>query len=225
MRIFKGDDNMGIVCGKGINDMPYGWTKANDKNQKIYQTWHSMLVRCYDEKYQERKPTYKWCSVCQRWLLLSNFIEDLHKIDGYNEMKFLNGELQLDKDIKSNGNNKEYSLENCMFVSKSENTKQMLKTRDNNYLQGENNPFYGKIGENNPHSVQIAQYDKKGNLITIWNGSYEIQREMGIKNQNIIACCKWYACGEDLNEWHKIRKGSPNKSAGGFIWKYLEEEK
>ena len=78
-------------------------------------------------------------------------------------------------------------------------------------------------GENHPRSVKIAQYDKKGNLITIWNcGSCGIQRETGIKHGDIIACCKWYACGEDLNEWHKIRKGNPNKSAGGFIWKYIQ---
>ena len=216
---------MGVVCCKGINDMTYGWTRSNEKNQRIYQTWHSMLVRCYDEKYQERKSTYKGCSVCQRWLLLSNFVEDVTKIEGYDEEKFLNGELQLDKDVKSIGVNKEYSLENCMLISNIENIKQSNKTMDYTFMQGENNPFYGIIGENHPRSIKISQYDKKGDLIKIWNASYEIQRELGIKHQNIIACCKWYECGENLEEWHKIRKGHPNKSAGGFIWKYYEEEK
>lgn len=217
---------MGVVCGKGINNMPYGWAaQENEWNKKVYRTWHSMIVRCYDEKYHERQPTYKGCYVCKRWLFLSNFVDDLYKIDGYDEEKFLKGELCLDKDIKSNGKNKEYSLENCLWVSKSENTKQANKTRDNGYLQGENHPMYSRTGENNPKwnkGFKIAQYDKKGYLIKIWNGSYEIEREMMIAHNAIIACCKWYECGENLEEWHKIRKGHPIKSAGGFIWKYYE---
>jgi hypothetical protein len=30
---------------------------------KIYDTWCGMLERCYSEKEQERRPTYKGCSV------------------------------------------------------------------------------------------------------------------------------------------------------------------
>lgn len=29
--------------------------KENGKTTKCYETWHSMLRRCYDEKYQEKK--------------------------------------------------------------------------------------------------------------------------------------------------------------------------
>lgn len=117
---------------------------------------------------------------------------------------------------------------------KSEETKQkMSKARKGKYC-GENNPMYGKhhsektkqlmSGKNNPRSIKIKQEDKKGNLIKIWNSSCEAERETGIEHRNIIACCKWYACGESLEEWHKIRKSSPNKSAGGFIWKYYTED-
>ena len=184
-----------------------------------------------DEKYHKKYPTYKNCTVCRRWLLLSNFVDDFKLISGYDKEKFMNGELELDKDIKSNGASKEYSLENCTLISKSENIRQATKTRNNDYLQGENNHNYGKNFSKETRrkmseakSIKIAQYDKQGNIIKIWCGSREIQRELGINQGDIIACCKWYACGEDLGEWHKIRKGYPNKTAGGFIFKYAIEE-
>lgn len=201
---------------KGINNMPKNWTVENEWNKKVYKKWKSMLERCYSEKVHKREPTYIDCSVCDRWLLLSNFVEDVTKIDGYDEEEFLSGKLCLDKDIKSNGKNKEYSLENCVFVNKRENSKQMLKTRDNNYLQGKNHPMY--------KGTKIIQYDKQGNLIKVWNDLCSIEHELRIDRSHIISCCKWYDCREDLNEWHKIKKGYPNKSAGGFVWKYYKGE-
>ena len=200
-----------MVYDKGNNDMSYGWTRANEKNCRIYETWTNMLARCYSEKYHERFPTYVECSVCKRWLLLSNFVEDLKNIDGYDETKFLNGDISLDKDIKSNGENKEYSLENCMWVSIAENARQAMKTR--NYLQG----------ENNPRSIKIVQYDKQGNLIKIWGSSHEIERLTGINCGRVIYCCKWYECGENKEKWYETHKNHPYKSAGGFIWKYYKE--
>ena len=207
-----------MVCGHGINDMPRGWISKSKWNYKIYRTWQSMLTRCYSEKLHNRYTTYIGCSVCKRWLYLSNFIEDFPKINGYNKELFLNGELELDKDILSNGQNKEYSLNNCILVNHSENTKQAMRTRDYSNMKGENNPLWNK-------GVKIAQYNKETNeLIKIWNGSREIERELKIAQSNIVACCKWYACGENLEEWHKIRKGNPYKSVGGYIWKYYIEE-
>ena len=207
-----------MVCGHGINDMERGWRLENEWNNRVYEKWQSMIKRCYSEKVHEKRHTYKNCVVCQRWLLLSNFVEDFKLIDGYNDEKFLNGELELDKDIKSNGQNKEYCLENCILISKSENSKQATKTRDNSYL-------YSRTGENNPCSIKIAQYDKKTNeLIKIWNSAHEIERKLNINNGSIIKCCKWFECGEDLKEWYKTHKNHPLKTAGGYIWKYYIEE-
>ena len=196
-----------MVSGHGINDMQRGWRTENEINHKVYQTWSHMLERCYSEKRHKRQPTYKNCTVCKRWLLLSSFAEDFSKIDGYEEEKFLNGELCLDKDIKSNGINKEYSLKNCMWVSNAENVKQAIKTRDNSYS-----------------SIKIVQYDKQGNLIKIWNSSMDIQRELNINNGNIITCCKFWKMNCNKEEWFKICKNRPQKTAGGYIWKYYKEE-
>lgn len=202
-----------MIYNKGVNDMPRGWRLENNKNHKVYQVWHNMLVRCYSEKVHEKQPTYKDCIVCKRWLLLSNFIEDYKLIDGYNEEKFLEGKLCLDKDIKSNGINKEYSLENCMWVTKEENSRQATKTRNNSYLQS----------ENNLRSVKIAQYDKQEKLIRIWNCGHDIQRELGINQSSVSTCCLFWEMNCSKEEWFKTHKDYPHKSAGGYIWKYYEK--
>ena len=219
---------MGTVYNNGINNMPRGWTKENEWNKRVYKTWCNMLERCYDEKYQEIHPTYIGCTVCDRWLLLSNFVEDITKIDGYELwLTNPNKRISLDKDIKSNGENKEYCLEECMLVFAEENTKQANKTRDNSYLQnrtGENHPLYGKhhseeakkkmsenhadfSGKNNPAAKKVAQCDKQGNIIKIWDYAKQVEEELGIKRSNICKCCK-----------------GKLKSAGGFVWKYAEEK-
>ena len=219
-----------MVQGHGVNDMPKNWRIENENNHKIYETWRSMLCRCYSEKYHKRCPTYIGCSVCSKWLKLSGFVEDVKLIDGYNEEKFIKGEICLDKDIKSNGVNKEYSLENCLWTSMAENIRQAVKTRDNNYLQkqtGENNPMYGKTGENHPmygNGKTIAQYDKQGNLIKIWNCISDVQRELGIDHGHIVACCKFWEINCNKEEWFKTHKAYPHKSCGGFVFKYYKED-
>lgn len=208
-----------MVCGRGINDMPRGWIVENEWNKRVYRKWTSMLQRCYNKNFHKTKygKTYIGCTVCERWLTLSNFVEDVPKIDGYDEERFINGELELDKDINSNGKNKCYIAEECTFVTRLDNQRQANKDRDNGYLherQGENNPMYGKpgtmkgkFGSENPTSKRVAQYDKQTyELIKIWGGIREVERELGIDSGSISKCCK-----------------GKRKSAGGFIWKYVEE--
>ena len=217
---------MSIVHNKGINDMKRGWTRKSKWNNKVYNLWVGKLRVVYDEKFHEKEPTYINSSICLEWHWLSKFVEDIKKIDGYDEEKFLNGELELDKDIKSNGGNKEYCLENCKFIDKITNVKQASKTRNNDYLQGKNNHMYGKKhseetiqkisntkkgkygGRNNPNygkGKKIIQYDLEGNFIKIWNNANQAGKELNICVGNISKCCK--------NKY---------KSAGGYIWRYYK---
>lgn len=115
-------------------------------------------------------------------------------------------------------------------------TKQKMSEAAKGKYCGKDNPMYGqhhsdearqKISEARKGKnvgSKIAQYDEKGNLIKIWNYAKQIEKEMKIKATSVTACCRWYDCGEDLEEWHKIRKGNPVKSAKGFIWKYYKNE-
>ena len=199
----------GIVYEHGINDTPYGWSKENKWNYMLYTKWQGMLERVYSEKCHEKQPTYINSTLQLEWHWLSKFAEDFVKLDGYDEEKFLNGELELDKDIKSNGKNKEYSLENCMLISKSENTRQAVSTRNNNYMIGENNWMYGKgylrWGENSGRFKKIVQLDLDMNLIETFNGTGEINRKYNYCPSSIHKCCK----GEI-------------ETSKGYIWMYKD---
>ena len=79
-----------------------------------YNKWMNMLKRCFDNKYKEKRPTYKDTACCERWLYFANFLEDFEILKqeySWNE----NEKLNLDKDILHKGN-KLYSLENCVLV-------------------------------------------------------------------------------------------------------------
>ena len=79
-----------------------------------YNKWMNMLKRCFDNKYKEKKPTYKDVTCCKRWLCFSYFLEDLEILkQEYNWDE--NEKLNLDKDILHKSN-KIYSLENCVLV-------------------------------------------------------------------------------------------------------------
>ena len=101
------------VCGIGYIGVGDYKAKVNGKIGKAYNTWSSMLERCYCIKCQTKHPTYKGCTVTTEWHNFQVFAAwfDVNYIKGY----------RLDKDIKMKGN-KVYSPEVCMFVSQAENT-------------------------------------------------------------------------------------------------------
>lgn len=102
-------------------------TDGNGKPTREYVLWSHMLQRCYSDKLHEECPTYKDCTVCERWLVFSNFLEDLPLIDGYELWRDNpNSRVCLDKDIKVKGN-KIYSLDTCKFISNSDNVKERIK--------------------------------------------------------------------------------------------------
>ena len=84
------------------------------RNTWEYNKWQNMLQRCFDNKFKEKKPTYKDATCCERWLCFANFLEDFEILkQEYNWSK--DEKLQLDKDILYKGN-KLYSLESCVLV-------------------------------------------------------------------------------------------------------------
>lgn len=187
-----------MICNKGINDMPRGWAKDNKRK---YELWKNMLYRCYSNKYK----TYIDCYVCERWLRLSNFLEDLPKIPNYNLWEN-NINYQLDKDIKSNGRNKCYCFEECIFVTVSINAKQARKTTNYDYLHnnvGENNPMYGNKGNKHHNSVVVVQL-LNNEMINVWGSISDAERFY--KTTHITECCK-----------------GNRKSVKGHQWKYISD--
>ncbi len=96
-----------LINGKGINDADYK-IRTKEGLCPFYQKWQSMIKRCYAEEFHKYRPTYKDCSVCEEWLLFSNFKDWMINQDWENK--------QLDKDILGQGN-KIYSPEYCIFVT------------------------------------------------------------------------------------------------------------
>jgi hypothetical protein len=100
-----------IVYTFGVNDADYkvkSIVLGKKVNCPFYLSWSSMLRRCYSAEFHKRNPTYKVCTVCDEWLLFSNFKKWMENQDW--EGKY------LDKDILTQGN-KTYSPINCLFVS------------------------------------------------------------------------------------------------------------
>lgn len=113
-----------LLYGWGVVDVDYNVTKSeilNGKRKRVwicpyYRKWVSIIVRCFDPKYQARQPTYKGCTVCGEWKHLSNFIK---WVDSQPNRDWQN--CETDKDFLSVGN-KHYSPETVVFVSRKVNS-------------------------------------------------------------------------------------------------------
>ena len=79
------------------------------KPTKVYLLWIDIFNRCYSDYQLERRPSYKGCTIDEKWHDFQNFAKwcDEHKYSGLG--------YQLDKDILVQGN-KLYSPETCCFV-------------------------------------------------------------------------------------------------------------
>lgn len=156
--------------------------KTKDKLYMKAKSRHSsMMGRCY----REHSSGYKYygakgVTVCERWHSFENFYADLDKLEGWDEEKFISGEISLDKDYKVRGN-KEYSPESCCFVSKEINNK--LK------------PTQQK---------EIIAMSPKGNIYTFMNQS-DFAKEHNLQLSSIHYCLtgKW----KHTNQWQfKFKK-------------------
>ena len=138
-------------------------TRENGKTTNEYKIYYSMLMRCYDSKYQEKYPTYKGCKV-EDYLL--NFQHMGEWIDE-NYYEVPGEQMCLDKDILCKGN-KVYSRETCIFVPQRINT--LFVKRDND--RG-NNPI--GTTPNSSGSYEAQCNDGYGERIYL--GSYSTKEE------------------------------------------------
>lgn len=152
----------GLVVGVGINDgepvREYVFENGKYKLVWIcsfYRRWSDMLTRCYSEKYKIRQPTYVGCSVCEEWVVFSNF-------KSWMETQDYEGK-HLDKDLLV-CNNKVYSPETCCFVTKEVNS--FLIKRQNhrgNYPIGVNKHYsgfyYARISSKNHTMKHLGSFN------------------------------------------------------------------
>ena len=96
--------------------------KITKEIRPYYRRWYNMISRCYNPKsINYKKYGGKGVIVAEDWLCFDNFYRDIKILDGWDEYKFLNGEIHLDKDKKVK-DNKIYSKEYCQWLSKEENS-------------------------------------------------------------------------------------------------------
>ena len=110
-----------------------------DKNyievKKIYNIWNNMISRCYNIKDKSYKSYgQKGVSVCERWLLFENFLDDIKYLKNYDKLLQYPDIYELDKDFLQQGipiQNRIYSPETCMFITKSDNLNLSANERNN----------------------------------------------------------------------------------------------
>ena len=132
---------------------------------------------------------------------------------------------QKQREKMSGENNPFYGKTHSKEVREKIKEKQKEVWKDPNYRKkmsekrkqesaGENNSMYGKHhSEKTKAKISLAlqnpviQFDKNGNFLAEYIGSKEAERVTGVKSDYITRCCR-----------------GVSKTAGGFIWRYKENE-
>lgn len=157
-----------LTFGVGINDADYDVNPTilgEQVNCPYHARWRNMLNRCYNKKYHEKQPTYIGCTVCEEWLTFSNFKAWMEKQDWVGK--------ELDKDILVEGN-KEYSPENCLFVSS--DTNKLLTDRANDRgdcllgvtLHKRDRKFQARCSNGKGRQIQLGYFDDEISAHLAW---------------------------------------------------------
>lgn len=160
--------NKSLILGVGINDSDQPTRlRKNGKiiwTCKFYTAWTGMLRRCYYEKFKAKNPTYQDCTVCDEWLIFSNFKNWMmsQKWEG----------MSLDKDLILKGN-KKYCPELCVFITKETNyflTDRTHSTK-NKFLGArpiKNSKKYAAQCRDGTRNVYLGIFDTKDEAHLAW---------------------------------------------------------
>ncbi len=109
-----------------------------------------------------------------------------------------------------NGIRSDNTLSNLEWCTQSENIihsyKELGRMKTLVRKKGADHFMYGKLGYLSKKSRHIQQFSVDGVYLRDFANAYEIQRELGICQQNVA----------------KVANGD-RKSAGGFIWKFKNQ--
>lgn len=102
-----------LLYGVGVDDTEYQKSKRSHDGKlvilcQIYRKWQNMLGRCYNQAYKKTNPAYDGVTVCEEWMVFSNF------------KSWVESQPWKDRDIDKdllNPNSKQYSPDNCCFIS------------------------------------------------------------------------------------------------------------
>jgi thymidylate synthase len=153
---------LGVANGKGKQDHFLG------------KTWEGMIARCYDPNSIEY-PNYGACNVyvCDEWLEFERFKEDVKLLPNWDLKEQSPREYVLDKDGLGTGYC--YSIENCQWVTHSENAN--LKS-EKVYTVERDNVIYTF---SNPTTFCKEQGISNKNFSDLWTGSKNAKKRNGFK--------------------------------------------
>jgi len=164
----------GLVYGYGIYD-------SDDKTQVLidgkrmsrpmYSRWTHMIQRCHSDKFKKKNPTYSDCTICDEWLIFSNFESWVKSQDWIGK--------HLDKDLIVHGN-KRYCPEFCCFIDERTNNLIKINKRKGNLLPG--------VSLNKKTGRFIAQYSINGRAkhIGVYDTEIEANNSHRIKRAQLF---------------------------------------
>ena len=137
--------------------------------------------------------------------------ETKHKISEAGKGRFVSEETRYK--LSKAGKGRKFTEEHKQRLSESrkgkycgEKSSLYGKSFTEDHKQHLSDSLKGKgIGSNNPRARKIAQYDKQGNLIKVWDCVKDASIFLGCEQSTLCKCAKG-----------KI------KTSHGFIWKYIE---
>ena len=162
-----------LVFGVGINDV------TGAKKLKEFAIWKSMLSRCYNP-HNKFYRNYHNCSVVKEWHIFSNFKKwwDENQRNGF----------EMDKDLLSTHDKKEYGPETCCFLPPELNN--ALKPHKGYYRCG--NKFYSRLQHDN---VYLGSFSTKEQAFLAYKSAKESLIKARAKN--------YYAKGEISDKIYK----------------------
>ena len=163
---------------------------------KEYVLWSNIMKRLFSSSYHSTNPSYKHLGYSEEILCYAYFLEFvLPNIPNYKLWVELGGaKVHLDKDILGAKNGR------CGYYI---NNLMFVYAQDNIKESKTRHSHTGCVGEAKPvrciniHSQEVFEFES----------IREASRQIGVCQSNISRCCK----GE-------------RKSAGGYIWRYVEED-
>lgn len=115
--------------------------RINRKKSEEYVRWYCMFNRCYNEKFQNKNPWYKGCTVDKSFHCFQDFAK------WYNENIYdFDEELEVDKDLLKEGN-KIYSSSNCCIIPKKLNNAIKYKRNDKIEMKKIYDEYNGRLPE------------------------------------------------------------------------------
>ena len=188
------------VCGVGIVGIKYP-SRVNGILTKECALWYSMLKRCYNDGFKNKRPTYEGCEVSDKFKSYEYFYEWCNEQIGFN-----NKGWHLDKDLLVKGN-KVYSESTCVFLPQEINSLLVKCTASRGehligvYWSKTANAFVARVSRNKGGSEHLGLFKTE---IEAFN-AYKTAKEVFVKEQ--------------ADEW----KGKIDDRAYEALMKYIVE--